>query len=80
MAKCSSCGADIVWAVTKTGKLSPISMVVTGDGNIVLELSSDPRDPPIARVLKKGESTNLPRRISHFVDCPTANKHREAKR
>lgn len=79
MATCSSCGAEIIWAVTRNNKPIPISSLEYADGNIVLLPDPDPREPPLAHVLAKGENPKLPRRVTHFVDCPSADQHRRPK-
>lgn len=77
---CSSCKADIVWAQTENGDLTPIDAAPAVNGNIELQLPNDPRDPPVAHVLRKGETRPPPLYLNHFVTCPHAEQHRKAKR
>lgn len=79
-ASCSSCGKTIVWAQTEQGKPVPITAEPFAHGNVVLQLPADPRDPPVAHYLRKGETALQPRYVSHFADCPQADQHRKAKR
>ncbi len=76
MAKCKSCGAEIIWAVSRSGKACPISAAEYPNGNVVLVPNSDPREPPFAMMVRRDQHPELIRRISHFADCPTADQHR----
>ncbi len=75
--KCSSCGAEILWAESKNGFAMPIDPTPVEDGNVVLHAPDDPRESPLARVLKKGEHAPMPRFTSHFATCPDAAEHRK---
>lgn len=78
-ASCSSCSAPITWAQTENGKPMPVDAVPVPNGNIELQLPNDPRDPPVAHVLRKGETRPAPLYVSHFSTCPDAAEHRKAK-
>jgi len=81
--KCRSCGADILWTKTRTGKNMPVDAVPDmrskdqGGGNLVLtlhggefgELRSESYYPP-----KHDAKRN--RYTSHFSTCPNAAEHR----
>ena len=76
---CSSCSAPIYWAQLPSKKSVPVDVEPTPDGNILLF----DRDGSVqARVLKKGEEPppGAKRRLSHFVTCPHAAKHRKIGR
>lgn len=74
-ARCTSCGALIIWAVTKNGKPMPVDAVSAPTGNIALVPDPDPREPPTAQYLK----TPGVRYLSHFATCPNAAEHRKAR-
>lgn len=72
LARCRSCGANIYWVKTESGKSMPVDAMPVPDGNIIF---IDER----AHVLKKDhepieEGQN--RYVSHFVTCKYADKHR----
>ena len=48
---CASCGAPVVWALSKNGKRMPLNAEPTEDGIFVLEPSAGP--VPNARFLTK---------------------------
>jgi hypothetical protein len=73
--RCSSCDAEIVWAVTALGKRMPIDVTPTAVGNVVLEIDGDVLR---ARVVKTSDPR--PRYVSHFATCPNANTHRKETR
>jgi hypothetical protein len=71
MSTCKSCGAEIVWAVTESGKPIPVNPLDGYGGN--LELVTDNRGVTTAVVnntLKRGYT-------SHFATCPNAKEHRK---
>jgi hypothetical protein len=73
--RCRTCGAEIVWATTEKGKAIPIDATPNLlQGNISLESSADPREGPLAKFAKKGESGSY---VSHFATCPQASEHRK---
>lgn len=69
---CKSCGKEIVFIKTKLGKQMPVN---------VESLSLIEKQAYVS-----GEDLNLKfffepsRHMSHFADCPQANKFRKAKR
>lgn len=75
-ASCSTCSAPIIWAQTDHGKPMPVDAEPVANGNIELQQPNDPRDPPVAHVVKAGWGTHQ----SHFSSCPNADQHRKAKR
>jgi hypothetical protein len=72
MSACRSCGAEIEWARTESGKLIPLDVGEVEDGNLVIEGG-------VARVRRGGLDADLPRRRSHFARCPFARQHRKAR-
>lgn len=77
--KCSSCGAEILWASSVNGKSMPLNLAPDSNGRIVLSPPEDPREPMVARLLRKDEQAPMPRFTSHFATCPQAAEHRRSK-
>ncbi len=75
---CRSCGQTIQWVRMESGKSMPIDPLPPTDGGTIwLAKPMDPRDPPDAHVLRKGQTSNLPLYRSHFMTCPNAQRHRK---
>lgn len=72
---CKSCGADFWWTVTKNGKGMPVDLEPTPNGNLVLELAPDPRDPTLARYATTSDRAQQ-KWTSHFATCSGAAAHR----
>ena len=80
MAKCKSCGADIIWIVTPNGKKMPCDSQKiyyrqnfhTGALTLVLPNGKIDRGDIDFESEKYGYT-------SHFATCPSANLHRRAK-
>lgn len=72
VARCRSCGAEIVWAVTKGGKRVPIDFEQCDGGNVLLLPDGS------CRVLRAGDSAELlasgTRHKSHFATCPQGRR------
>jgi hypothetical protein len=74
MSKCKSCGAEIIWAKTPTGKSMPLDAEPHPRGNIVLDANG------CTGPVRPGDVPDLSvRYLSHFVTCPEANQHRKSK-
>lgn len=70
MANCNSCGVEIVWARTVTGKASPMERA--DDGTWIIDDDG---------VMRQGNDVSLrlaggPRYKSHFATCVDAKKWR----
>lgn len=76
---CRSCGAPIVWAVTKNGRPMPVDPDPTAGGNLLLVLDPDPREPPLARHPLTTDVPPFVLHLSHFATCPNAAEHRKVK-
>lgn len=63
-AKCSSCGAEIIWAKTPAGKNMPLSVK---SKETRWWINDDEEAVPMTVYL------------SHFADCPNAEQHRKPK-
>jgi hypothetical protein len=72
MAECRSCGAEIVWARTPSGKLMPLDPERVLGGTI--ELDPDEDASLVTRFV--GKRDGQPHYVSHFATCPQASQHR----
>lgn len=81
-AKCFSCGAQILWAVTAAGKRIPLDAAACPRGNVLLT-----ENGAWARVLTAAEMSARqelrlsgavvePAYLSHFATCKFAESHR----
>ena len=64
-ANCKSCGAEIVWAVTSSGRRIPVDY--QGESVVILTEAGD----EVRASVRLGHK-------SHFATCPNAAKHRSA--
>lgn len=83
LSECTSCHAEIVWAVSSTsGKNTPVNPKPdTVNGNVQLFVD---RGTLMAGVLGKGQAAGARARgqelhTSHFVDCKNASFHRRRR-
>jgi hypothetical protein len=70
-ATCKSCGADIIYATTMTGKTMPIDVEPSPKGNLVVI-------DGFCRVANDADQ-GRPLYLSHFATCPDAPLFRHAK-
>lgn len=75
---CSACGAPLIWALSATGRPSPITREPKAGGNaLVFQRDGEVRwvacAPGIAAWLS---SAGVPLRLNHFADCPQADRFR----
>jgi hypothetical protein len=75
--KCRSCKADIVWAVTLTGKKSPF--VPDPDGIYIIENGEARHVGAPPKQLELGAPAPAPRFTSHFADCPQQSDWRKPR-
>lgn len=77
MSVCSSCGAQIIWAITETGARNPIDPAPVEGGNIRLRVGGDALI--YAKVQREmfDDNDDGTRYQSHFVTCPNAPSHRK---
>jgi hypothetical protein len=67
VSKCRSCGAEIIWAVTKPG-------------GQWIPLDAEPADLRGLYRFDNGHANRPPPlRMTHFATCPHADEHRKAK-
>jgi len=72
MSSCSSCGADIVWAITERGKKMPVDTQLTLGGNLLLL----ERDDGLHALVVEPYPDRLAY-TSHFATCPQAAEWRK---
>lgn len=68
IAKCRSCGADIIWARTSSGRNIPVDADPTPDGNVELTGTTV--------VVHPGPVPDLELRMAHHATCPQAAEWR----
>jgi len=78
----AECSAAIIWAVTPSGKNTPVDAAPTADGNITLTGDTNPDQPPIATVVNPdapplGGWGRL--HTSHFATCVAADRWRSKR-
>jgi len=76
MSVCSSCGAQIFWAMTAAGKSMPLDRRPVENGNVILD------ENQIAEVISPTNRRALRGRktfVSHFATCPNADQHRRTQ-
>lgn len=79
MSKCKSCGANIIWIPTVSGKsmpcdAKPIPYREDANGNMML-VTSDGRVVK-AKIDIDSDTFGY---VSHFATCPNANAHRQRR-
>jgi len=67
---CETCGAAIVWCLTKNDKRQPVDVDPVANGNI--KIMEEPDGTLRSIVVKPGSEPNL--RISHHATCPDAKQ------
>lgn len=76
MITCFSCGNEIIWARTETGKRMPIDPSPHPEGNLVLYRGEMlPTVRPVSRIVDRKPDTPLYK--SHFATCKQASQHRK---
>lgn len=84
---CSSCGVQIIWAITALGKRMPIDRPPDPErGNVALGWSTEHPDHaprvrtyPTPAAARAAEGPREPLRTSHFATCDHANDHRRRR-
>lgn len=78
---CRSCGAQMIWAITETGKKMPVDAEPSSAGEFVLFWIESENTPQV-RSLVSIERNGRPmgewdgNYSSHFATCPNAGQHR----
>jgi hypothetical protein len=73
-ANCKSCGAEVIWALTSTGRPMPIDATPVEGGNLVLSLLDGKR---VVSVVAAGPGL---RHRPHFATCPDADSWRHNRK
>lgn len=77
MSVCRSCGAQIIWAVTTSGRRMPVDAAPVPNGNVALCPHPSPGHAPTAHIVSpQAEAHQDDRFTSHFATCPHADEHR----
>ena len=74
---CRSCGAPIIWALTKHDRRIPLDPIPVPDGNI--NISVDENGQTRSEIVNAPLFSSAPLYVSHFVTCPNAAQHRRRK-
>ena len=77
-AQCRSCGAEIVWAVTASGRNMPVDAAPSDDGTITLTQTGTKNHAEVSG--PPNLLDDRPRHTSHFASCPNANSHRKNRK
>lgn len=78
MSRCRSCGAEIIWAVTASGRNMPVDAAPSDDGTITVtqvggKNRAEVSGPP-------NLLDDRPRHTSHFATCKFASSHRKPRK
>lgn len=78
MAKCRSCQAKIVWAITENGKKMPIDPTPVRDGNVIKTGNRVDGLEEVHVISSRDvmEDDQRARYTAHFATCPNAKAHR----
>lgn len=92
MAVCRSCGAEILWTVTKTRAKMPLDRTAVAPGQYSGRMGAlfalvDGTGPDAVALslndLEGGQELwrdgDIKARVSHFSSCPSADSHRKPK-
>lgn len=76
MPKCKSCGADITWVKTASGKSMPLD--VKSEKRFIF-LSAGQKSAYEYQGVSAPDAVMYDTYTSHFATCPNAAQHRKAK-
>lgn len=79
---CSGSGAEIVWALTLTGRRMPLDVGTTHAGakGAQMLVGMNGRDTPVVRSASPLLDGDKPAYISHFATCPQSGQFRRKTR
>lgn len=80
MPECRACHAPLTWAITPTGKRSPIDEQPASAGSILLTDTLGEEWLAIVlsgKALELAREQHLPLYTSHFASCPHADEFRK---
>jgi len=75
-ASCRSCGADMIWTVTRSGKKMPMDAEPSSNGTFELHEMAN-GEVHAEFVPEKDRNADMDLYQSHFSTCPHANQHRK---
>ena len=75
VARCRSCGAEVVWVVTEKGKKMPLDRDPSPDGRFA-KVRVDENGDRLVRFVRDEERIGEKLYQSHFETCPNADRHR----
>lgn len=75
--RCSTCGAQMFFALTPAGKRIPIDLEPRADGNLVIRRPENGK--VIAVPAKDAQPGETIRHVSHFATCSEAASHRRSR-
>jgi len=73
---CRSCGAPIIWCLTRNGKRMPVDANPDPDGNIAI-VARVGNAPPAIEILNTRRSESFDAGEPHFATCPNSATHRK---
>ena len=74
---CNSCGATIRWITLVGGRRMPINAMPSEKGNITCwEVDGETYGRVLPQLDLATLPPDVPRYVSHFATCPSAQKHR----
>lgn len=78
MPTCESCGATILWGLTKNDKRIPLDPVPVKNGN--LDVQPMPENPEVVgRALYVKPDPDVERYVTHYATCVHGDEHRRQK-
>jgi hypothetical protein len=79
--KCEACGADLIGARTKDGKIAPITEHSQYNGNVLLFKSAGGIECRTfaGATLEKLHEQTVPLRLNHFANCPHKERFERGK-
>jgi hypothetical protein len=79
---CEACGAPLIWALSRSGRPSPITKDPKPNGNVLLHRDAERRLIAVALPTDLAEqlrALDVPLRLVHFADCPEAARFRRER-
>lgn len=74
MSVCRTCGADIIWAETESGKRMPLDRAPVIPKGLFVLTARPGQEAPLASSVASSQTPALYQ--SHFATCPQADEHR----
>lgn len=77
MAQCRSCGAPVLWVLTKGGRKVPLDPQSVLNGNLVIT-REETKSGCLPRVAYVAPEPDVERFVAHFASCTNARGYRHA--